>query len=175
MDRSSQKITMILVLFGLPATGKSYIGKLLEDEFGFFFYDGDEDLTPQMKKAIKEKRIFTDDMRDVFFQNLITSVKRLKKTQTKLVVAQAFIKEKYRKQFVKHFPQTRFILIQTKNKVRTNRLTQRNDLDLEYVEKMNKLFEKPAIKHFVIENNTDGQKELVQQLEYFLAHQNIQK
>jgi shikimate kinase len=34
----------LLVLFGLPGTGKTYVGKILEKDFGFFLHDGDTDL-----------------------------------------------------------------------------------------------------------------------------------
>ncbi len=61
---------MLLIVFGLPGAGKTYVGKLLKDEFGFYFYDGDRDLTDEMRQALKEKKLFNDSMRDVFFQQL---------------------------------------------------------------------------------------------------------
>lgn len=166
---------MLLVLFGLPAAGKTYVGKLLQDEFGFFFYDGDADLTKDMKKAIKDKTVFTDDMRDVFFQNLIKSVRKQYKKHNKLVIAQAFIKEKYRKQFLQHFPDAVFILVQTEKKIRERRLSQRNDLDLAYAQKMVALFEKSDIKHLTLGNNEDGKTALKEKLKNMLLVQKVDK
>lgn len=164
---------MLLVVFGLPGAGKTYVGKLLEENYGFYFYDGDNDLTDEMKQALKEKKLFNDAMRDIFFQKLIDKVLQLYKTKKNLVVTQTFIKEKYRSQFLKVMPYAKFILVQTKNDVREKRLLQRNDLDLDYASNMIKLFEKPSIKHFKIENNIDGKVQVIKNLEDFLHNQKV--
>jgi gluconate kinase len=164
---------MLLIVFGLPGAGKTYVGKLIKDEFGFFFYEGDRDLTDEMKQALKEKKLFNDSMRDVFFKNLINKVLQLYKTKKRLAVAQTFIKEKYRNQLLKILPHTKFILLQTKTALREKRLLQRNDLDQDYVKGMVKLFEKPSIEHFKIENNTDGKIQLLKSLEKILRNQKI--
>lgn len=164
---------MLLIIFGLPGVGKTYIGNVLKNEFGFYFFDGDDDLTDEMKKALKEKKLFNDSMRDVFFQRLINKVLKLYKTKKRLVIAQTFIKEKYRNQLLKVLPSAKFILVQTKTELREKRLLQRNDLDLSYVKNMVKLFEKPAIKHFKIENNIDGKMQVIKNLEDFLHNQKV--
>jgi gluconate kinase len=164
---------MLLIVFGLPGAGKTYVGKLLKDKFGFYFYDGDRDLTDEMQQALKEKKLFNDSMRDVFFQNLISKVLQLHKTKKHLVVAQTFIKEKYRNQLLKALPHARFILVQTKRALREKRLLQRNDLDQDYVKSMIKLFEKPTIEHFKVANGADGKIQLLKKLEKILRNQKI--
>ena len=164
---------MLFIVFGLPGAGKTYVGRLLKDEFGFYLYDGDNQLTDEMKKALKEKKLFNDSMRDVFFQRLINKVLQLHKTKKNLVVAQTFIKEKYRKQLLKAMPFARFILVQTKKVLREKRLLQRNDLHLNYVKKMITLFEKPTVEHFKIENDTDGKIQLIKKLEKILHNQKV--
>ncbi|OGH20379.1 MAG: hypothetical protein A3D74_01055 [Candidatus Levybacteria bacterium RIFCSPHIGHO2_02_FULL_37_13] len=164
---------MLLIVFGLPGAGKTYVGNLLRDEFGFYFYEGDRDLTDEMQQALKEKKLFNDSMRDVFFKNLIGKVSQLHKTKKHLVVAQTFIKEKYRNRLLKSLPHARFILVQTENALREKRFLQRNDLDLNYVKGMVKLFEKPNVEHFKIENNTDGKIQLLKKLENILFNQKI--
>ncbi|MEK7517918.1 MAG: AAA family ATPase [Patescibacteria group bacterium] len=164
---------MLFIVFGLPGAGKTYVGRLLKDEFGFYLYDGDNQLTDEMKKALKEKKLFNDSMRDVFFQRLINKVLQLHKTKKNLVVAQTFIKEKYRKQLLKAMPFARFILVQTKKVLREKRLLQRDDLDQNYVKSMIKLFEKPTIEHLKTRNDTDGKIQLIKKLENFLHNQKI--
>lgn len=164
---------MLLIVFGLPGAGKTYVGKLLKDEFDFYFYDGDNDLTDEMRQALKDKKLFNDSMRDVFFQNLINRLLQLDKTKKRLVVAQTFIKEKYRNQLLKVLPHTIFILVQTKKALREKRLLQRNDLDQDYVKSMVKLFEKPTIKHFQIANDTDGKIQVIKKLEKILRNQKV--
>ena len=164
---------MLFIVFGLPGAGKTYVGKLFKDEFGFFFFDGDKELTDEMQQALKEKNLFNDSMRDVFFQSLINKVLQLHRTKKHLVVAQTFIKEKYRNQLLKAMPFARFILVQTKKVLREKRLLQRNDLDQDYVKKMITLFEKPTIEHFKIRNDTNGKIQLIKRLENILYNQKI--
>ena len=104
----------LIILFGLPGTGKTYVGKIFEKYFDFYFYDGDNDLTEEMKEAIKVQKVFTNQMRDVFFEKLIKSILNLKFKHKKLAVAQTFIKDKYRVDLINKIPETKFILIKTK-------------------------------------------------------------
>lgn len=157
---------LLIILFGLPGTGKTFVGKVFEKYFDYCFYDGDDDLTEEMKKAIKAQRVFTDRMREVFFRKLIGNIQKLKFRHKKLVVAQTFIKEKYRISLIKKIPETKFILIETKKSVREKRLIQRIDypLDLEYARKMEINFDKPVINHLVITNNIDGVEDIKKQI-----------
>jgi gluconate kinase len=156
----------LVVLFGLPGTGKTFVGKVFEKYFNYYFYDGDNDLTPEMKKAIKTKTVFTDQMRDIFFKILINKIKVLSEKHTKLVVAQTFIKEKYRIDLLKKIPNAKFIFVETKIDIREKRLMERIDypLDLEYARKMEENFDKPKINYLIIVNNKDGDEEIKNQI-----------
>lgn len=156
----------LIILFGLPGTGKTFVGKIFEKYFDFYFYDGDNDLTEEMKKAIKEHKIFTDQMRDIFFQKLTKSIQKLKLKHKKLVIAQTFIKERCRISFIKKIKETKFILIDTKNSLREKRLAQRTDypLEMEYARKMSLNFDKPIIDHLILVNNIDGDESVKKQI-----------
>ncbi len=157
----------LVVLFGLPGTGKSFVGNIFKKYFDYYFYDGDNDLTKEMKEAIKVQKVFTDQMRDVFFKKLIGNIQELTKKHKKLIVAQTFIKEKYRVSLINKIPKVKFILIETKNSLREKRLAQRTDypLDLEYARKMEINFDTPMIDHLIITNNIDGEKIIRKQIE----------
>lgn len=156
----------LIVVFGLPGAGKTYVSKILQKHFGYFFYDGDLDLPEDMKSAISKSLPITDDMREVFFANIVSSIKKLQKTHSKIVIAQTFIKEKYRNLIKKEFPTTQFILVHATETVRTKRITERVEypLDLNYVKKMVQIFETPHIDHVSIDNETDGEEEILKQL-----------
>lgn len=156
----------LIILFGLPGTGKTYVGKIFEKYFDFYFYDGDNDLTEEMKEAIKVQKVFTNQMRDVFFEKLIKSILNLKFKHKKLAVAQTFIKDKYRVDLINKIPETKFILIKTKKSIREKRLNQRTNcpLKIEYARKMNVNFDKPMINHLTIANNIDGVKDIKKQI-----------
>ena len=159
----------LIILFGLPGTGKTYIGKIFEKYFDFYFYDGDNDLTKEMKNNIKEQKIFTDQMRDVFFQQMIENILILKKKYSKLVISQTFIKEKYRLQVINKIPEAKFILIKTNKFLREKRLKKRTDHPLEekYAKKMSLNFDKPIINHQLIMNNEIGAEKIIKQIQQF--------
>lgn len=160
----------LYIFFGLPGTGKTYCSKIAEKYFGYYLYDGDSDLTWEMQKAIKTQDAITDDMRDVFFENLINSVKALLDEHEKIIIHQTFIKEKYRKQFLGEIPQAKFVLVETDIKTREKRLRERKEYPIEekYARKMVLLFDKPLIKHKTIQNNFDGEESVKKQLEKIL-------
>ena len=157
----------IIVLFGLPGAGKSFVGKVLQEYFGYHHYDGDITMSDKMLQAISTQDVITDLMRDSFFQKIIENTKRLKTKRQKIVVSQTFIKEKYRNLFLKEFPGTKFMLVQTSPDIRETRLLQRKNfpLDLEYSRKMCLNFDTFKISHSVINNDSDGEESVKKQLQ----------
>lgn len=155
----------LFVTFGLPGAGKTYVARVFE-EFGFFFHDGDVDLTEAMKIAIASQSPIDDTLRDAFFENIIHSIERLRLETSRLVVAQTFIKEKYRRRVLDYFPEARFVLVQADAAIRERRLTHRTHqaLDLDYARKIGDTFEAPLIPHNIILNNHDGRDHLRQQI-----------
>jgi gluconokinase len=160
----------IIILFGLPGSGKTYVGKIFQKYFDYYFYEGDNDLTKKMKQAIKVQKVFTDPMRDVFFDILIGKIQNLSAKYKRLAVAQTFIKEKYRIDLLTRIPETKFILIETKKTIREKRLIDRVDypLDLEYARKMESNFDKPVIDHLVVMNNEDGEESIKKQIKLIM-------
>lgn len=165
LDKENRDV--LIVLFGLPGAGKTYVGEVFRDRFDCFFYDGDENLSEEMKEFIAAKKEFTDKMRDDFFEELVVSVGQLIKKHRRLVVAQTFIKEKYRSNLAERFPEAKFVLIETDTKLRENRLAKRTDLvlDRDYARGMVLAFEPPRIEHFVMSNNTEGTGNVKRQIE----------
>lgn len=161
-----QQTKKLFILFGFPAAGKSYISALLQKEFGFYSYDGDNDLTKDMNYALAHKQPINDEMRNEFFTRLIKSIVRLSEQYDKLVVAQTFIKEKYRQQLLQAIPYAEFILVETPENIRKKRLLHRTEypLDLSYAKQMVTYFEKPKIRHTIVVNEANGSEEVYKQL-----------
>lgn len=160
---------MVLIVFGLPATGKTFVANIIA-KHGFFFYEGDVDMHEDLLETIANKQVVTDQQRDIFFTKLITNIKILTQKHKHLVVAQTFIKEKYRKQLLAQIPDAQFVLVTTDTNVREERLKKRTTykLDPEYAKKMCELFETPTIKHFTITNTPDGEKGVGEQVKKLL-------
>jgi len=165
-------MTTMFITFGLPGAGKTYVARIFS-EYDFYVHDGDDDLTQDMKTAIATQSPINDTMRDAFFNQIIQSIYRLKPEHPRLIVAQTFIKEKYRLLVREHFPEAQFILVEADANIREERLIQRTHqmLDIDYTRKMRLIFEPPRIDHMIINNNGHGEREIKRQIEAILqAH-----
>ena len=155
----------MIILFGTPGVGKSFVGKILAHDYGYYFYDADVDLTPEMIKAVKTQTLYTDEMRDHYFAIVIKKMAALKLQQPKLVMAQALAKEKNRQQILTQFPEATFMLIEATEANIEKRIRSRVDwISIDYAKKIRNIFEKPQLKHFVLDNNED-ESHIKQQLE----------
>lgn len=160
---------MLIYLFGLPAAGKNYAGRVLAEEFGFTFYDGDLDLTQEMHDAVRDERPFTDEMRDRFYLLLIDRIAELSARFPDLAFCQATFKEHHRQQIIESFPDAVFVLVEAKVEVRRSRLARGgNPVTVEYAQRIDGLFERPRHPHFIITNN-DGREDVVRQLAGLLS------
>ena len=83
-----------------------------------------------------------------------------------IVVAQTYIKEKYRKLLLEQFIEAQFILINTEDTIREKRLASRKifPLDNKYAKKMCQLFDTPTIDHLIITNNSNGEEQVKKQI-----------
>ncbi len=160
---------MLLYLFGLPAAGKNYVGQVLADEFGYTFYDGDIDLTEELRDAVREERPFTDTMRDRFYAVLVTRIAALRRECADLAFCQATFKERHRALVAEAFPDVVFVLVEAAEAVRLARLAVGdNPVTVDYARQIAAFFEPPGHAHFVIRNE-GGRAEVVAQLRRLLA------
>jgi gluconate kinase len=168
----SKKTPTLIVTFGLPGAGKTYAARLFEN-FGFTMHDADDDLPDHMREAISTQQPVTDTMRDEFFERIIAHVHELLPQHPKLVVAQTFIKEKYRRRFLEHLPYAQFVLVKAEDPIRELRLERRTNQPLEpdYTRKMIAMFETPHIPYQVIVNDVDGEVQLDDQIAALVAEQ----
>jgi gluconate kinase len=162
----------IFVVFGLPGAGKTYVGEVMQMAFDYFMFDGDDELQDEMKEAIQNKSVILDQMRNTFIRNIISRTQKLILVHKKIVIAQTFLQEKHRELFLKHFPQSKFILVQADTKIREFRLQKRTDypLDPEYAKKMCANFDYPKIPVEVLSNNEDGQESIISQLKLIIPN-----
>ena len=166
---------MIYIIYGLPGSGKSYLAKLLKEQFGFYYWDGDNAVTEEMHACLVQGNAFTQDIRDRFTVGLIKRIHLLKKIipNENIVISQALYKSSNRQEIIKQFPEARFICVQANDDIIRERLAARkNGLVVNIQNEKNK-FEAPtsieelACTSFVTNHeNTDAA--LVQQLTVLL-------
>lgn len=154
---------MLIILFGLAGSGKNFVGEILANHFGYYFWDADAILPVNMQDSIKQKKAFTQTMRDEFTQALIKKIHELFITHKKLVIAQALYKECNREMIQNEFPDAIFILVKADPKIISHRIKNRKSVvDEEYAKKIQSNFEMPLLKHNVIDNNSDENAILLQ-------------
>ena len=160
---------MFFYLFGLPAAGKNFVGRVLAEEFNYTFYDGDADLTYEMLEAMRRERPFTEPMRDRFYSLLIDRIAALRAAHSRLAFSQATFKERHRLLMRETFPDVIFVLVEADPAVRRRRLARGgNPVTIAYAERIDRLFEPPRHPHVVIHHD-GGREEVVGQLGALLA------
>jgi gluconokinase len=161
---------MIIVLFGLSGAGKNYIGRVLHEQYGFYFRDGDDDLPPEMRTAIERKEIVTDGMRLQHASNIVERLRLLGQSYPKVALAAGLFKEKHRQYIADHLPDVQFILVTAGPDVIQERLSRRHNhlSDIAYAVKIHAQFEPPQLPHAVIVNDVDGATDVIRQLDRLL-------
>lgn len=154
----------LIVFFGKTGAGKNYVAEVFAKEFGFYFYDADLDLTAEMKEAIAVGLVFTDAMRDRYFEVIIEKIQELFGSHTQIVLAQGLFKNKQRRELLKAFPFAEFIWVDAADHFIERRIVERNSsVTLEYARKINHIFEEP---NFYCEKiiNHNGSEELLNEV-----------
>lgn len=157
---------MIVFLFGLPGVGKTYIGQLMQRELGVCYWDGDEALTEEMKRAVRNEQSFSRQMTADLTSTIINQIQTLRQTHDFVIVSQAMLREVDRQTFREQFDDIHFIYIRCEaDAVITQRITQRADfVTVSYCDKLMKLFEAhrgDAEAYPSIDNNNKTDEELI--------------
>lgn len=153
----------VFFLYGLAGVGKSYVGEVLAKHFGYDIYHADQDLLPEMRLAVKEQRVFTDEMRDKFFKLVAENINRRINSGVSLVVTQAAYKKRHRDYLLQQVPGMKFIHVAAPDETIISRLKERGDpVTPEYAQTIRLNFEPPQSSAATIFNvGTD--LELVEQ------------
>ena len=156
----------LLLIFGKPGAGKSYVADIAARSFGYFSHNGDDDLPPQMKELLFQKGTITDAMRKKFAGNIIATVKKLSEKHENIILHQTFLKEFMRIQILDAFPYAKFILVEADDAIREKRYLKRAyfNLGLPYLRHMTDLFEPVQVPHTVLKNNSEGATHIMEQL-----------
>jgi gluconate kinase len=147
-----------LVLFGPPGSGKSEAGKIFQSEHGFHYEDLDQYHTHEQNRAKQLNEPFTEGMRIKFFEKVYAVIDELNHDQKRrLIVDNAFINERFRKEFQDRYPKAIFILVEGNKETRIQRIHQRkgHSVSTENAIRMGEGFEEIGISHQILDNNSD--------------------
>ncbi len=153
------------IFFGKAGAGKNYAARIFALAFNWHFYDADSDLTPEMLDAIRQRREFSDAMRDRYFAVVRARARELLEQHGKVALAQALFKNRNRQDFLDQFPCARFIWVDADRALLESRVLRRdNAVTLEYARKINAYFEMPDFDCYRVINNRGEQEILAQAL-----------
>ncbi|MDG5814733.1 AAA family ATPase [Chitinispirillales bacterium ANBcel5] len=161
------KAPSVLFFFGLAGAGKSFVGDVAARATGRFLYHADDDLTDEMKKALTEKRRFTDGMRDEYFTIIAKRISELQKTYKTLIVTQGAYKRRNRRFLSSIIEDMEMVWVDADEKLILSRLQARSGiLSAESFLTLKKDFEPPFdTKKVIINNSTE--KEILAQLKRY--------
>ncbi len=161
---------MIIIIFGPAASGKTYVGKVLNENFNFHYEDADQWLPEEMRIFIKQRKIFSLKMLEDFTKIIIANIKKLSKTYPNLIISQALYRQKNREQIQQYFSlkPIKFIEIVANDKIIHQRLHSRDDwVNADYANDISVFFESmPNVQ--VIENNSYGAQSIIKQFKNIL-------
>lgn len=142
----SDSIPRLLFLFGVSGAGKTFVGDLISSKLGYFHYDLDQDLTPAMRGAIAEKRSFTEDERDEYFEVVRGRVQEMARQHRRVVFTQGAYKERHRDFLRRHIPDLRTIWVKAPLEVVQDRLqTRAGGVSSDYADMIARNFEAPTL------------------------------
>ena len=139
---------MIKLLFGKIGSGKSYIGQLAQERYGYVFHDMDWDLPTEMKESIERHDEVTQDMRDQFTIATVDRIRKLKEKNDRICISQALFKNQNRVTIQSELPDVDFIWVDAREALISERLKKRTGFTASayYANLINPNFEIPTIK-----------------------------
>lgn len=149
--------THLLFLFGLAGSGKSYVGDVLANHYGWQVYHADQLLTEAMCNALEQHLPFSDDMRDEYFAQLADKIRELQQRYPNLIITQAAYRQRHRSYLQQLFPTMELIWIKASDATIHKRLLQRQEgISLDSAQALRADFETPAADCKQINNDGDA-------------------
>lgn len=162
----------VLFLFGVSGAGKSYVGDIIgEFNKNCYVYHADDDITEEMKTALKNKKPFTDKIRNRFFDLIIAKIKILIHQYEQVVITQGAYKQKHRDLLLKEIPGMELIWVDASQDIIHKRLLHRqNGISIASADALVKDFEAPKELIKSVSNTKDGNY-IIEQLNYYYSPQ----
>ncbi len=161
----------VIVVFGLSGSGKSYVARILHEEWGYEWLRSDvirKELAgiPANEEAKAEfgGGIYTESMTEKVYNLMVSRAKEVVERGGKVVLDATFLKRWQRKLVKEAFPDTLFVWVYADEEVVRRRLKDREDVsdaDFGIYLKQKEVFEPPEEVRFVKVNNTDLPREEV--------------
>lgn len=164
---------MQIFIFGKPGSGKTHLGRRLEEEYGFLHYDADQDLTDELRERAASGQGVPEEVRDRYLGRIITRLAHITESHNgDIVTTQALILDRHRQELLNHFLALKFVLVECDEPLRLQRISERQDIPIDptYARKIGNDFEPVGVPHITVVNdrNSDILPAMLTALEYSL-------
>lgn len=99
-----------LVLFGTPGVGKTTVARSMQ-EYGYYYYEADEDLLPEVIELNRNNEGLTPEIRDRQHTVIFNRVKSLTSEHDRFVMAYDFMWDRYRRKLYEMIPELRWVYL----------------------------------------------------------------
>lgn len=141
-----------IILIGAPGVGKTTVAKAIE-RYGYFYYEGDEDLLSEVRELNRHNKGLTPELRDKQHDYIFNHIEELIKKHSKLVIAYDFMWDRYRKKLIVRCPNLRWILLTVDRDILKKRVERPNHLlTPEFALEIADLFELPSFPISFVDN-----------------------
>ena len=165
---------MFVILFGLPGSGKSFVGDLLQADFDFWFHEGDDDIPADYRQQVLVGRVVGEPMRDDYHRHLIDRIAELQRAHRRLAVAAPLLRDRHSQWLRARFPQALFILVHCRPDAWETRLQRRtHTISLDYARKVASLNEPVTVPYVVLDDSADGPDGIREQIRTILKNDGI--
>src|SRR5260221_5055291 len=79
---ADRQVTVLVILFGLPGAGKSFVGEILRAEFGFEFHEADNDIPDDYRQLVLAERRGGPAIADALCRPMVFPVSQLLRKPT---------------------------------------------------------------------------------------------
>ncbi|WP_347274476.1 gluconokinase [Candidatus Kuenenia sp.] len=116
---------MIIILMGVSGCGKTTIGRLLADDLGWPFYDGDDYHPPSNIENLKKGTALTDAERMPWLEVLQKIIEKTIAKKEHAVIACSALKQSYRRFLADKQETVRFVYLKGERELISQRLNRR--------------------------------------------------
>ena len=158
-----------VVVFGLSGSGKSFVARILHEEFGYEWLRSDvirKELMgvkpSESAKAEFGKGIYTEDITRRVYELMIKRADELVGEGRRVVLDATFLKHEQRELVKRRFPKALFILVSADEEKIRERLAGRRDVsdaDFQIYLRQKEVFEPPKEVSYVSIDNTETSRE----------------
>lgn len=155
----------LILVCGLPGTGKTTVAKKIADETGSFVFN-----TDIVRKELFEKPRYTDKEKELVYKLLFEMAEKFLKSAKNVVLDGTFYKKELRERVRKIARKAKsdFHVVEVKceEKILKGRMGKRkkektpSDADFEVYKKIKKEYEPIRDKHFVVDTGKDWEKQI---------------